>query len=339
MALGTLSSASDLSLPSLPRPGRAVTGALLGVAAALGATALWNYVQARRAEREHPPLGHFVEVDGVRLHYVDRGGGRPVVLLHGNMTMIEDWATSGVLDMAAGRYRVIAFDRPGYGHSERTRDRVWTPAAQADLLHEALRKLGVERPIVVGHSFGTIVALELALRHPEDVAGLALVSGYYFPTARADVPVLSPPAIPVVGDVMRHTLSPLLLRLSWPALMRLLFGPAPTNPAFDELQGMIARPETIRASASESALLVPSVVGLAERAEGLRVPVAIVAGADDRFVGTKEQSRALHHRLPGSDYREVPGAGHMVHHTAPRAVVEAIDLVARRIEDGRLRAA
>jgi pimeloyl-ACP methyl ester carboxylesterase len=339
MALGNLPSPRDLSVPSLPRPGRAVTGALLGVAAALGVTALWNYAQARRAEREHPPLGRFVEVDGVRLHYVDRGQGRPVVLLHGNMMLVEDWALSGVLDMAAARHRVLAFDRPGYGRSERTRDRVWTPAAQADLLHEALQRLGVERPIVVGHSFGTLVALELALRHPEDVAGLTLVSGYYVPTARADVPLLSPPALPVVGDVMRHTLSPLLLRLSWPALTRVLFGPAPTPPAFNQLEGLVSRPEPIRASASESALLVPSAVGLAERAEGLRVPVAIVAGSDDRFVGTQEQSHALHHRLAGSDYREVPGAGHMVHHTAPQVVVDAIDLVARRVEEGRARAA
>jgi len=133
MALGILPSPRDLSVPALPRPGRAVTGTLLGVAAALGATALWNYIQARRAEREHPPMGRFVEVDGVRLHYVDRGHGRPVVLLHGNMMLIEDWALSGVLDMAASHHRVLAFDRPGYGRSECTRDRIWTPAAQADL--------------------------------------------------------------------------------------------------------------------------------------------------------------------------------------------------------------
>ena len=339
MALGILPSPRDLSVPALPRPGRAVTGTLLGVAAALGATALWNYIQARRAEREHPPMGRFVEVDGVRLHYVDRGHGRPVVLLHGNMMLIEDWALSGVLDMAASHYRVLAFDRPGYGRSERTRDRIWTPAAQADLLHEALRRLGVERPIVVGHSFGTLVALELALRHPEAVAGLVLASGYYFPTMRADVPALSPPAIPVVGDVLRHTVSPLILRLSWPALTRVLFGPAPTPPAFNQLEGLVSRPEPIRASASESALLVPSAVGLAERAQALRVPVAIVAGSDDRFVGTQEQSHALHDQLRGSTYREVPGAGHMVHHTAPRAVAEAIDDVARRVEEGKARAA
>ncbi len=115
--------------------------ALVATAAALAATALWVNHRARRAEREHPPLGRFLEVDGVRLHYAERGQGQPVVLLHGNGSMIEDLAISGLIDLLAERYRVIAFDRPGYGYSSRPRDRIWTPDAQADLLLEACRQL------------------------------------------------------------------------------------------------------------------------------------------------------------------------------------------------------
>ena len=162
-----------------PAPRRAAAGgrkALLAAGAALAAAAVWVNWKARRAEREHPPIGRFLEVDGVRLHYLDRGEGRPVVLLHGNGSMIEDLALSGLLELAAARYRVVAFDRPGYGHSTRPRDRVWTPEAQAELVRAALRRLGVERPIVVGHSWGTLVATALA--HPADVAGLVLLSGY-----------------------------------------------------------------------------------------------------------------------------------------------------------------
>ena len=314
-------------------PARSRAGAVLAAsAAALAALALYNTLRARRAEREHPPAGRFVEVDGVRLHYVERGQGHPLVLLHGIMTLIQDWGTSGVLDRAAERYRVVAFDRPGYGYSTRTRDRVWTPAAQADLLHEALVRLGAERAVVVGHSLGTVVALELALRHPSSVAGLALLSGYYFPTARIDMPVLALPAVPVLGDIMRYTVSPPLLRLAWPGLMRLLFGPAPTPPAFDALKGLVARPEPIRASASESALAVPTVAGLQRHYAELSVPVVIAAGAEDRYIDTEAQSARLHHMLPGSGYRAVPGAGHMMHHTAPDEAMAVIDLVASRAE-------
>jgi len=84
---------------------------------------------AQKAERQNPPLGRFITVDGVRLHYVDRGTGTALVLLHGNGSMIEDFDSSGLIDLAAKNYRVIAIDRPGFGHSNRPRSTVWTPQA------------------------------------------------------------------------------------------------------------------------------------------------------------------------------------------------------------------
>jgi hypothetical protein len=68
-----------------------------------------------------------IEVDGVRLHYSDRGAGQPVVLVHGNAVAGDDWNTSGVADLLLrDGHRVIAFDRPGFGHSGRPRGRAWT---------------------------------------------------------------------------------------------------------------------------------------------------------------------------------------------------------------------
>src|SRR3954468_21903284 len=104
-----------------------------GVLVAAGVSALLNRWLAQKAERQNPPLGRFITVDGARLHYVDRGTGTPVVLLHGNGSMIEDFQSSGLIDLAAKNYRVIAIDRPGFGHSNRPRITVWTPQAQADL--------------------------------------------------------------------------------------------------------------------------------------------------------------------------------------------------------------
>jgi pimeloyl-ACP methyl ester carboxylesterase len=162
------------------------------------------------------------------------------------------------------------------------------------------------------------------------VGALVLASGYYFPTARGDVPVLAPPALPVVGDLARYTVSPLLGRAAWPGLMRLLFGPNPTTPGMDGLRDLVLRPGQIRASSSESGLMVPTAATLQGSYAGLRCPVVIVAGADDRYVDTDLQSGGLHRLVPGSELRVVPGAGHMVHHAAPDAVMAAIDLAAER---------
>ena len=97
---------------------------LAGAAAALGALALVNRARAEKARRDNPPIGRFLEVGGTRLHYLERGSGPPLLLIHGNGTMIEDWIISGVLDELAKTNRVIAIDRPGFGHTDRPRHRV-----------------------------------------------------------------------------------------------------------------------------------------------------------------------------------------------------------------------
>jgi alpha/beta hydrolase fold len=163
---------------------------------ALAVAALVNRCMAKNAENDNPPAGHFLKVNGVRLHCVERGSGVPLVLLHGNGSMIQDFECSGLIDLAARNYRVIVFDRPGFGHSDRPRNVVWTPAAQAELINSALERLGISHAIVCGHSWGASVAVALALRYPKVVQGLVLASGYCYPTLRPDVVALSAPAVP-----------------------------------------------------------------------------------------------------------------------------------------------
>ena len=67
-----------------------------GLVAAAAASALLNRWLAHKAERRNPPLGRFIAVNGARLHYVERGTGTPLVLLHGNGSMIEDFQSSGL---------------------------------------------------------------------------------------------------------------------------------------------------------------------------------------------------------------------------------------------------
>jgi pimeloyl-ACP methyl ester carboxylesterase len=306
--------------------------AAAGAVAALAGAALFNRSRANRAEADNPPIGKFVEVDGLRLHYVDHGEGQPVVLLHGNGAMIEDWQASGVLDRAAAGHRVIAFDRPGFGHSDRPRTTIWTPAAQAALIHEALTRIGVERPVVVGHSWGTLVALAMALDFPQDVAALVLVSGYYFPTVRGDVAVFSPPAVPLVGDVMRMTIGPVVGRLATPLMTKAIFTPLPVPASFEDFPiEMSLRPSQIRATSADTAMMVPAAALLSARYGELALPVEIVAGDGDIVAYCDRHAERLHGQLPGSGLKIIAGAGHMVHYAAPDEVVAAIDRAAAKV--------
>jgi pimeloyl-ACP methyl ester carboxylesterase len=301
-------------------------GAIVVAGVALAASAVVNHRRAKRAERRNRPVGRFLEVDGLRLHYIDHGRGDPVVLLHGNGSMIQDFLSSGLVDMAAENFRVIVFDRPGFGYSERPRGTTWTPQAQADLLHRALAQIGVSRARVLGHSWGASVAVALALKYPDTVSGLILVSGYYYPSIRFDVVALSSPAVPVIGDLMRYTVSPVAGRLLWPLVLRKIFGPAPVPEKFAQFPvEMALRPSQLRASAAESFLMIPDAFAYAGSYAQLRMPVTIIAGSEDRLVDTEKQSYRLHRQVRQSSFRRVRGAGHMVHQTATREIMSAIE--------------
>jgi pimeloyl-ACP methyl ester carboxylesterase len=303
----------------------------LGAGAAVLAAAAFVHQRAWQAQRSNPPAGSFVEADGVRLHYVERGAGPPLVMLHGTGGMVQEIALSPLFELAAARYRVIVFDRPGYGYSTRPRGHWWGPQAQAELLHRALAILGVAQPIVLGHSFGAMVALAMALAHPAALKGVVLASGYYFPTGRLDVPLLAPPAIPLIGDLLRHTVSPLIGRAMWPAMLRRVFRPAPVPAYFSRFPVWMAlRPSQLRAAAEESAALIPSAMLLRRKYEELERPPVIVAGAQDRYVDAERHSARLASLMPGSELLLSPRAGHMVHHTDPRRVLQAVELVAAR---------
>src|SRR3954470_13317565 len=125
----------------------------LGAAAAL-ASAAYVHQRAWRAERGSPPLGSIVEVDDIRIHYLDRGEGTPLVMLHGNGSMLQELRLSGLYRLADARYRGIVPDLRAHGHSSGPRRSGWRPRAQGALLRGLLAGIGVERRILFGHSFG-----------------------------------------------------------------------------------------------------------------------------------------------------------------------------------------
>jgi pimeloyl-ACP methyl ester carboxylesterase len=334
-----LSRESRLTQPGRMNAGRAsspswtrslMIGSLIA-GGALGLAAVSNRHAARRAELANPPKGQFIEVDGVRLHYLDRGKGAPLVLLHGNGSSSDELLASGLVDVLAANYRVIVFDRPGYGYSERPSGTTWTAERQADLIARALRRLGAEPALVFGHSWGALVAVALAIRRPEAVRGLILAAGYYYPSVRADVVLMSPPAAPVIGPLLANTLAPIISRMIWRPMIRKMFRPASIPAKFARYsKEMAVRPSQLQASAEESALMIPEAFSLQHHYNQLSGPITIIAGEGDRMANIDKQSARLHKALPGSEFRRLQGVGHMVHQSAVHAIAEAIAMTARR---------
>jgi pimeloyl-ACP methyl ester carboxylesterase len=301
--------------------------------AILAGAALANHLAARRAERRHPPAGKFLTVDGVRLHYIEMGQGPPYVLIHGNGVSSSDFVLSGLFDRLAQNHRVIAFDRPGFGYSQRPRARIWTAKAQAALIMAALDALDVRRPVIVAHSWGTLVAVRAALKDPAKIAGLVVMSGYYRPTPRLDALVLGAPSVPILGDVIRYTLSPPLGWLMKPLVFRQLFSPRKCSERFRRgfETSMSLRPSQLRATAGDTALMPLEAARINPHLGELETPVLVITGAGDKIVSSKHQSEHLLRELQDGELHVVEGAGHMVHHSAPDEVATAMERFEHRV--------
>jgi len=282
---------------------------------------------AQGAKAVRKPPGQFVTVDGLPVHVIVRGRGRPVVLVHGNGTMAEDFAICGLIDRLAARYRVIAIDRPGFGYTGRPRHRIWTAQAQAVLLHRVLEQLGVERPLLVGHSWGTIVALALAADGRRPLRGLVLLSGSYFPGHRTDAALIAPLAVPGLGDAMRAMVPAKVSASLTGQSFRQVFWPQPVPTRFTARFPIeIAAAATqLRAVSEDAASMNAAVTGLQRRYAGLTLPVSILAGDADAIVKASEHSVRLHTTIPGSTLRLLPGLGHMIHYGARLKVERATD--------------
>jgi pimeloyl-ACP methyl ester carboxylesterase len=287
-----------------------------------------NIVFSFMAERKNPPIGSFVECDGVRLHYVERGehAAPCVVLFHGNGSMIQDFIISGLVDRLARHNRVLCFDRPGFGYSQRPRARIWTATSQAALFVKALNQLGVRDPIVLGHSWGALVAVAIGLQSNYPIGGLVLASGYYFPTRRWDFWMMSGPAVPVLGDMMRYTVAPVISWLMVPAVMRKLFAPRSVPADFKASfpVSLTLRPKQLRAAAEESAFLIPEAARLQSHYSSIRCPVYIFHGTGDQLIES-EQARRLHKVLSCSDLHLVNNSGHMVTYADGGTIAQAVD--------------
>ena len=319
-------------LARTPKP--ASTAQIIAVSAAAATVAIvgaawYNRAAARRAERDYPPVGRILHVDGVGVHVVDTGpvaGGETIVLIPGNGSLVEDFMVGGIADRLRSRNRVILIDRPGYGYTERPDDRDWTAEAQAALCVAACAQLGVTRPVVVGHSWGAIAAIAWALDYPEAVSRLVLLSGYYFPSLRVDAAMIAIAEAPLLRPIFENAIGPLQTRITGPAGVKMIFSPAEVPDKFyDDMPiGLMLRPGQIAASARDGAQMPGNAKRLAERYDELTMPIAIAWGDGDKLVGPEGQSIRMAAET-GATTLAVPGAGHMVHWTAPDAIAELIE--------------
>jgi len=305
---------------------------LLVLVAVFGGLYVYTLWFASQTESRFPPLGQFVEVEGTKLHYVDRGEGVPVVLVHGASGNMRDFATS-ILDDIAQRHRVIAFDRPGHGWSERgpLDDVHADPAVQARLINGALKELGIGEHVLLGHSWGGAVAMAYALNHADDLKGLIPLAGATHPWQGGVAWYHGIVQTPVVGGFFLRTLMvPAGQQLKEPGVVG-NFYPDVAPDGFSDAIGLdlLFRPHNFRNNSVDVSNLKAALQRQSQSYGDVKVPTIIIHGGGDRSVGFSIHSEPLHAAIEGSELIRLRATGHMPHYARPDVVLDAIDRLAR----------
>ncbi|MCB2098158.1 MAG: alpha/beta hydrolase [Parvularculaceae bacterium] len=302
---------------------------------ALGGCATW------RAERNAPPIGSIVAVDGEKIHFVDMGPADgalpPVVLIHGASVNLRDMKMALGDELAKSR-RVIIVDRPGRGYSTRPEDG-WRLERQAQLIRDAVRAAGVEKPLIVGQSFGGAVALAYALHYQDEMSGLVLLAAvsHEWPGDVAWYNKAS--GWPVLGPLLRRIVIPIYAPYAARSGVEKSFAPNKAPDGYYEKSGLtlLFRPRDFKNHAADLRHLKEQIIAMSGSYRTLSLPVAIVTGDADKTVNLKLHSAALAEELSDPLYLVLPGVGHALHHAEKAKILAVIDETSTKAQHRDLR--
>jgi pimeloyl-ACP methyl ester carboxylesterase len=222
---------------------------------------------------------------------------------------------------------VVAFDRPGFGLTERPMPGEWdgespySPEAQADLTVALLDELGIDRAVLVGHSAGGTIALLTALRYPERVEALVLEDAAVYENAGTPEwigPFLRTPPMGRLGPLLVRSLTlwgEAAIRTAW------------SDPDKITVELISGYKKPLQAENWDRALwelvLASHPLGLEERLDEVSVPALVITGERDRIVPTRNSER-LSAELPAAELVVIPDCGHVPHEECPGEFLEAV---------------
>ncbi len=304
----------------------------IGGALLLAVLALVTRIGASRAELEFPPIGDFIQIDGLQMHYREEGSGPAIVLIHGASTNLRDLHTS-IFAPLSRRHRVIAIDRPGHGYSERP-DGDWPdPAEQARLIHKLLRKLDVHSPLLVGHSWSGSVVLAYLLDYPQEAAGGVLLAGGSHPWRGGVAWYNELAGAPVIGELFARTVA---YPLGWLALdeaVRQVFDPNPVPTDYRQRTGVLLslRPNAFLANAADISKLSEFLQIQSRRYAEIEHPLLVFTGTADDIVPAWNHADRLMQQVKNAERIDFKDTGHALHHVHANQIAEAIAAFAAKM--------
>lgn len=301
--------------------------ALLLVFAGISRIGAWHI------ERNYPPIGEFKTVNDTKMHYKhiksENAAELPaIVFVHGaSGNLLDQMNVYG--ELLKDRADLIFLDRPGHGYSSRGPSTNSKPDGQAATIAALLDALQIDKAIIVGHSFGSIVTISMALNHPEKVAGTVLLSPVSHPWPGGVSWYYELSKVPIAGYLFSET-------VALPAgLMRLDSGTAcvfaPNKPAQNYAENtavsLVLRPYHFRNNARDVGGLYEYVSRMKSRYSEIKSPMKIITGDRDTVVLPNIHSRGLNQDVENAELIWIQNAGHKTDYVATDLVVAAIENV------------
>lgn len=291
---------------------------------------LYTIQLVRRTYITHPPIGKFVDIGMSKVHYIENGSGTPVVMIHGSDGTLFNFRRS-IFDLVSSEFRTIVVDRPGHGYSDTADGRPLTIAYNVEAIREAVHRLGITRPIVVGYSYGGAVALKWASEYPDEIAGLVLISPAGYPEPHYLSVFAYIVGLPLVGPLLVNTMFVPIARPQVRVWARRAFRPDPLPPdVLDSVLAFSLRPKQFAAFAEEMRHFSSDLAEQSANYSRIKIPVAILAGEGDILLTPARQAARLQRVLPDATIKLFPRTGHELHYKYRKDALAAIRDVARR---------
>ena len=241
-------------------------------------------------------------------HQTDDSEKLPVIFIHGAGGTHLHWSPEM---RRLNEQRIYALDLPGHGKSEGVGKQSITEYVQAVL--DFMDAIGLPAAVIVGHSMGSAIALELTLNAPDRVLALGLVG--------------SGSRLRVAPSILENAANPVTFPLAVKLINEWAFS-ADTSPRLRELAAQ--RMGETRPTVLHGDFLACNEFDVGERLSEIQKPTLILCGAEDKMTPPK-YSKSLHEKIPNSELVIVEGAGHMVMLENPREAAAAFERFLDRV--------
>ncbi len=307
-----------------------VSALLAPLAAAIG----YSSFKARQFEQAFPNIGELTDIGGYRMNALhiprpDTADLPAIVFIHGASGNLLD-QTGAFLRPLQGRAEMLFVDRPGHGYSERGGPENAVPSGQAAAIARLMEKRGIEKAIIVGHSFGGAIAAAFGVHHPEKTAGLLFLAPATHPWPGGVDWYYHAATAPLFGWLFNHALVvPMGLRRLEQGTMN-VFRPnvRPADYIASTGPSLVLRPGTFHNNATDFTRLLGYLKAESHRYREITAPTVIMTGDSDDIVWEHLHSQGLARDIASSELVTIRGVGHKPDYLATDVAIAALEKIA-----------